>query len=130
VKEENKMLTCSIVYASPNTNARRLAETMEAVVGNQCIYMGAMSDKALNADVIFWGGNTDTKTPEILAFEKKLQNRVVVEYGHLCIGGAKDLYAIGNFAQRVMQNAERIAAEERVKKMTEAGNVHGHQRAV
>ena len=124
------MLTCSIVYASPNTNARRLAETMEAVVGNQCIYMGAMSDQALNADVIFWGGNTDTKTPEILAFEKKLQNRVVVEYGHLCIGGAKDLYAIGNFAQRVMQNAERIAAEKKKKKMTEAGNVHGHQRAV
>ena len=50
------MLTCAIVYATPHTNARRLAETMYAVLGpQQCIYMGMMDDQCLLADVIFWG---------------------------------------------------------------------------
>lgn len=102
------MLTCSIVYATPHTNARRLAESMYAVVGpGQCIYKGLMSDQALAADVIFWGGNTDTVTPEIEEFEKKLEGRIVIPYGHMCKGGAKDLYAIGDFAQRVMYNVEK-----------------------
>ena len=48
------MLTCAIVYATPHTNARRLAETMYAVLGpQQCIYMGMMDDQCLLADVIF-----------------------------------------------------------------------------
>mgnify|MGYP000423548039 CR=1 FL=1 len=47
------MLTCAIVYATPHTNARRLAETMYAVLGpQQCIYMGMMDDQCLSADVI------------------------------------------------------------------------------
>ena len=35
------MLTCAIVYATPHTNARRLAETMYAVLGpQQCSLYG------------------------------------------------------------------------------------------
>ena len=107
------MLTCSIVYATPHTNTRRLAETMIAVVGNQCIYMGKFCDAALQADVIFWGCNTDTQTPEMEEFLKKAEGKIVVPYGHLCKGGGKDLYAIGNYASTVMYNAERIMAEQR-----------------
>lgn len=109
------MLTCSIVYATPHTNARRLAESMIETVGTQCIYMGGMNDKALVADVIFWGGNTDTVTPEIEAFTKKMKGKVIVPYGHLCVGGAKDLYAIGNYARTVMDNAERVAVELKIQ---------------
>lgn len=71
------MLTCAIVYATPHTNARRLAETMYAVLGpQQCIYMGMMDDQCLLADVIFWGGNTDTVTPEIEEFLEKSRIRL------------------------------------------------------
>lgn len=102
------MLTCSIVYATPHTNARRLAESMYAVLGpSQCIYMGMMKEEALQADVIFWGGNTDTVTPEIEAFQKKLEGKIVIPFGHMCRGGAKDLYAIGDYAARVMHNVEK-----------------------
>ncbi len=102
------MITCSIVYATPHTNARRLAESMEAVVGNQCIYRGIFSEEALRADVIFWGCNTDTQTPEMEDFLKQAEEKIVVPYGHLCKGGAKDLYAIGDYASRVMIKAEEI----------------------
>lgn len=106
------MLTCSIVYATPHTNARRLAESMYAVLGSaQCIYMGRMKEEALQADVIFWGGNTDTVTPEIEAFQKKMEGRIVIPFGHMCRGRAKDLYAIGDYAARVMRNVETRLAE-------------------
>lgn len=101
------MLTCAIVYASMHTNARRLSESMlGALDRGQCIYCGLMDDRAFYADVIFWGGNTDTQTPEIENFLKKAkkQNKIVVPYGHLCKGGAKDLYAIGSYARIVMHN--------------------------
>lgn len=102
------MLTCSIVYATPHTNARRLAESMYAVVGpTQCRYKGLISDAALHADVIFWGGNTDTVTPEIEDFLKKTEGKILIPYGHMCKGGGKDLYAIGDFAARVLENVEK-----------------------
>lgn len=103
------MLTCAIVYASMHTNARRLSESMVgALEQGQCIYTGPMDDKAFYADVIFWGGNTDTQTPEIQAFLQKAKekNKIVIPYGHLCKGGAKDLYAIGSYARIVMHNIE------------------------
>ena len=102
------MITCSIVYATPHTNARRLAESMIAVVGSQCIYMGMLNDAALQADVIFWGCNTDTQTPEMERFLEKAEGKIVIPFGHLCKGGAKDLYEIGDYASNVMFNAERI----------------------
>jgi hypothetical protein len=113
------MLTCSIVYATPHTNARRLAESMIAVVGSQCIYMGLLDPAALAADVIFWGCNTDTQTPEMEKFLRKAEGKIVVPYGHLCKGGGKDLYAIGEYASNVMFNAERVLQEirEKEKKM-------------
>lgn len=111
------MVTCSIVYATPHTNARRLAESMYAVLGPaRCVYMGKISDAALDADVIFWGGNTDTVTPEIEAFLEKIKGKIVIPFGDLCRGGAKDLYAIGDFAQRIMENAEKKIAEIKTAK--------------
>ena len=106
------MLTCAIVYATPNTNARRLAETMYSVLGpQQCIYKGMMSEECMNADVIFWGGHTDTVTPEIEAFTKMIKDKIVIPYGHMCKGGGKDLYAIGDFASKVMYNIEKKLIE-------------------
>lgn len=109
------MLTCAIVYGTPHTNARRLAETMVAVVGSQCIYMGMLDKCALKADVIFWGCNTDTQTPEMEEFLTLAKDKIVVPYGHLCKGGGKDLYAIGEYAWHIMENAERIVNENRRK---------------
>lgn len=103
------MLTCAIVYASMHTNARRLSESMiGALEPRQCIYAGMMDDKALYADVIFWGGNTDTQTEEMQNFleKAKQKNKIIIPYGHLCKGGAKDLYAIGAYARNVMYNVE------------------------
>ena len=106
------MLTCSIVYATPHTNARRLAESMYAVLGPvQCIYKGRIDDRALAADVIFWGGNTDTVTEEIEDFLGKCEGKIVIPFGHMCKGGGKDLYAIGDYAATVMYNLEKRLQE-------------------
>ena len=111
------MITCAIVYATPHTNARRLAETMYAVLGPaQCIYMGLMSEECMNADVIFWGGNTDTVTPEIEAFTEMIRDKIVIPYGDMCRGGGKDLYAIGEFASRAMYNIEKKLIEMEMDK--------------
>lgn len=113
------MLTCAIVYASMHTNARRLSESMVGALDRgQCIYVGLINDCALDADVIFWGGNTDTQTPEIQAFlnKTKEKNKIVVPYGHLCKGGAKDLYAIGSYARTVMHNVEVKLAQMNLTK--------------
>ena len=103
------MITCSIVYASMHTNARRLSESMlGALDPGHCIYAGLPDDRAFDADVLFWGGNTDTQTAEIQNFLEKAKQKeqIIVPYGHLCKGGAKDLYAIGMFARNVMYNVE------------------------
>ena len=111
------MLTCAIVYATPHTNARRLAETMYAVLGpQQCIYMGMMDDQCLLADVIFWGGNTDTVTPEIEEFLEKIKDKIVIPFGDMCKGGAKDLYAIVDYASRVMENIDKKLREMELEK--------------
>lgn len=116
------MLTCSIVYASLHTNARRLSESMVGALDRgQCIYVGLPHDNALYADVLFWGGNTDTLTPEIQAFleKAKQKNKIIVPYGHLCKGGAKDLYAIGAYARTVMHNvAVRLEEMKREQQIT------------
>lgn len=105
------MLHCAIIYTSVNDNTRRLAEVMsKAVRPGQCIYLGRPHTDALIADVIFWGNNAgDTSEATTALLEKaKTQNKIIVPYGNTCYGGGKDMYAIGNFANNVMFNAERI----------------------
>ena len=70
------MITCSIVYASMHTNARRLSESMlGALDPGQCIYAGLPDDRAFDADVLFWGGNTDTQTAQIQNFLEKAKQK-------------------------------------------------------
>ncbi len=107
------MLTCSIVYTSLNDNTRRLAEVMsQALRPGSCIYLGKPIDDALAADVIFWGNNADDKSEQTVSFYKKAKtmNKIIVPYGDTCYGGGKDMYAIGNFANIVMANAEKIVS--------------------
>ena len=105
------MLTCAIIYTSLNDNTRRLAEVMsQALQPGRCIYLGKPIDDALAADVIFWGNNADDKSPQTVSFYEKAKamNKIIVPYGETCYGGGKDMYAIGNFANIVMANAEKI----------------------
>lgn len=109
------MLHCAIVYTSVNDNTRRLAEVMsKAVRPGQCIYLGRPHPDALAADVIFWGNNAgDTSDATVAFLEKaKAADKIIVPYGNTCYGGGKDMYAIGNFANNVMFNAEKILREK------------------
>lgn len=109
------MLHCAIIYTATNNNTRRLAEVMsQAVKPGTCIYLGRPNMDALCADVIFWGNNSNDTSEETVAFYEKAKelNKIIVPYGHTCFGGGKDMYAMGNFANNVMHNAEEYFREQ------------------
>lgn len=109
------MLTCAIIYTTLNDNTRRLAEVMsQALPPRQCIYLGRPHNDALSADVIFWGnnaGDTSDRTVQFLDSAKAME-KIIVPYGNTCYGGGKDMYAIGNFANNVMHNVQKILEEK------------------
>ena len=39
-------------------------------------------------------------------FWKKIKDKIVIPFGDMCKGGAKDLYAIGDYASRSLENIE------------------------
>lgn len=107
------MLRCAIVYTTLNDNARRLAESMcAALKPGECIYKGKPSVEALTADVIFGGNYAELHTPEIDRFLELAKHHLVVPFGYTCLGGGKDLCAIGIFARNVMDRAALIVQQK------------------
>ncbi|MCQ2499823.1 MAG: hypothetical protein MJ117_00590 [Lachnospiraceae bacterium] len=112
------MIRCAIIYTATNNNTRRLAEVMsQAVRPGSCMYLGRPNPDALAADVIFWGNNSQDTSEETVSFYEKAKelNKILIPYGHTCFGGGKDMYAIGNWANQVMHNAEVYLREQENK---------------
>ena len=49
-------------------------------------------------------------------FLEKIKDKIVIPFGDMCKGGAKDLYAIGDYASRVMENIDKKLREMELEK--------------
>ena len=80
----------AIVYSSQTGNTKMLASTIqETLNADDCLYVGAPSEKALSADLIFAGFWTDKGqcNEETAAFLKTISNQKVFLFGTAGFGG-------------------------------------------
>lgn len=60
----------------------------------------------------FEGNYAELYTPEIDRFLELAKHHLVVPFGYTCLGGGKDLCAIGIFARNVMDRAALIVQQK------------------
>lgn len=92
----------SIIYSSHTGNTKLLAESIQNLLGENCIYFGEPDEKALEADVIFVGFWTDKGncSDNLAAFMKKIENKKIFIFGTAGFGGAQSYF------DRILLNVE------------------------
>lgn len=85
----------SIVYCSRTGNTKQIAEVIYAQLpAEEVVYMGAPSDEALNADVLFVGSWTDKGTcdPSVAELLSKTAGKTVFLFGTSGFGQSKQYF--------------------------------------
>ena len=85
----------AIVYATRTGNTKQLAEAIaDALPKEDCLYIGAPDDRALEADRLYVGFWTDKGScdEETKAFLKKLTNQTVFLFGTAGFGGSAEYF--------------------------------------